>query len=191
MPPSARNMVGMAGNNKIHGASVGARTSLSARFRNGGNAWTNLRAFRAVLVLAIFFTGAFVSFGQTLRSQSEDGARQVIQTYDPPNENQVKTDITSRHYDRANGHIVYQDAKINQYPVTGGAPDMTAETPGCESDYQFNEFTSTNRLKASAGKGNFLLEGTGFSFSRTNNNLIVSNDVRSILKLRTATNSAL
>ncbi|HWF18753.1 MAG TPA: LptA/OstA family protein [Verrucomicrobiae bacterium] len=142
------------------------------------------------LVALCFFVFVISSSAQPVLQHEKHG-RQLV-PYDPPNDQQVKIELTYAAADLAtngSGNLQWKIAQIKQFPVTGGDPQMVAETPECVSDQRLDEITSTNSLTVHANRGSIFLEGVGFLFHHTNMSLVISNKVHSVLRLRPATNA--
>ena len=111
--------------------------------------------------------------------------------YEPPNERQVKTEFSGTEAAPISGggsKALLKGVKIKQFSVTGGNPQMIAETPECIYDRKRQEVTSSGPLKVHAQEGKLFLEGTGFLLHQTNSSLVISNDVHSILQISSGTN---
>jgi lipopolysaccharide export system protein LptA len=155
---------------------------------------------------AIFFTLVSFCSAQPIARFRENGRQSI--PYDPPNEQQIKIEIDFGMVTNIGAQLLWRNAVIRQFPLAVSAsangqpevppphnregtiePDMIAETPECISDRRLNDFTSTNLLKVHANKGSIFLEGVGWIFHQTNMVLVVSNQVHSVLHLRSVTNA--
>ena len=99
----------------------------------------------------------------------------------PGGTNQLKSLLTGTEA-RLNpdGRLIVKLPRIEQYSVSGQT-QMVVKAAECLFDNKSNTAFSTNTLQFQSGDGRFHLEGVGFHWERTNSNLIISNQVRTLI----------
>jgi lipopolysaccharide export system protein LptA len=105
--------------------------------------------------------------------------------YDPPNSRHVKTEITGKEANPipdSGGKILLKGVEIKQFPLTGGNPQMIADTPQCIADNKFQAVTSDGPLQVHAQGGKFFVEGAGFLFRQNESILWISNSAHAIIQ---------
>ena len=115
--------------------------------------------------------------------------------YESPNEQQVKIELSSTEATQptnsgSGARALLRGVVIKQFPVTGGDPQMVAETPECIFDNRLQQVNSADHLQVRGQQGRFFVEGNGFLFQITSSTLDISNNVHSVLELQTVTNAA-
>ncbi len=116
--------------------------------------------------------------------------------YDPPNETKLKAELSGAEatpISGSDGKLLLKGAKLKQFAVTGGDPQMTAEAPECVYDNRRKEASSPGPLKINAQSGRFFVEGVGFLLNvvttkSNDSSLVISNQVHSLLQLQSGTN---
>jgi lipopolysaccharide transport protein LptA len=78
------------------------------------------------------------------------------------------------------GRVVVKQARIENYSGSGQT-QMVVRVAECLFDNKSNSAFSTNTLQFQTGDGKFSLEGVGFNWDRTNSNLIISNQVHTLI----------
>lgn len=127
------------------------------------------------------------SFGQDKPAKVSESFQTKMTTqreyYEAPDEDKVKMEITGDTTSLTNGFLV-TNAEIKSFAVTGGPPQMTAQTPDCFINTSITpwELSSTNVLQARSGDGNFFVEGVGFRWQNAQSELVLSNRVHTIIR---------
>ena len=82
-----------------------------------------------------------------------------------------------------NGLVRITQSRLENYPPRGRATNLVALSPESYYDHETRLVTSTSALRLDAINGLMSLRGrTGYEFSMTNNQLIVSNYVRGFVR---------
>ena len=97
--------------------------------------------------------------------------------------NQVKSFLSgSEGQLQTNGLWRIKQSRLENYPPRGQATNLVALSPESYYEHETRLVTSTSALHLKAINGRMTLRGhTGYEFSMTNNNLIVSNYVRGFI----------
>jgi hypothetical protein len=98
--------------------------------------------------------------------------------------NQVKSFLSgSEGQLQTNGHWRITQSRLENYPPRARATNLVAMSPESFYDEETQLITSTSALHLKAINGRMTLRGhSGYEFSMTNNNLIVSNYVRGFIQ---------
>jgi hypothetical protein len=101
--------------------------------------------------------------------------------YDPPYETQMKWLLEGAEAEPdPTGLVNIKDLKLQTFSETG-QPEYVVRSPQCFLDGRDRTASSTGALQVAAVNGIFRLEGTGFLWQQTNFNLVISNDVRTLI----------
>jgi lipopolysaccharide transport protein LptA len=103
--------------------------------------------------------------------------------FDPPHETQMKSLLEgSRGVPRANNRaFLISDAKVQSFRENGEG-ELIVEAPECLYNADERTVSSSGLLRLRSADGQFFLEGTGFLWRQTNSSLVVSNNVRTVVK---------
>lgn len=147
---------------------------------------TSFSGVIAALSLCALFI--FVAAKKSIFAQESSGQMEALnfkvqmENYPPPNEAQTKTLLEGeKAQPLGNGLILLIAAKISTF-ATNGALETVAQTPRCIFDSAQRIVSSTGTMSIQSADGRFFLEGVGFLL-QTNGNLILSNDVHTIIRM--------
>jgi len=106
----------------------------------------------------------------------------VPEYYDPPHETQIKSLLQGAEAEPESGGLVrIRELRLQTFHLNGEF-DMLVQAPGCVFDSVGRTASSPGRLQVRTADGSFYLEGEGFLWQQTNVNLIISNQVRTVLQ---------
>jgi len=95
--------------------------------------------------------------------------------------NRLKSLVTGAEAVPATGNVwLLKQMKIESYEPAGRT-NFTGRAPECRADLDTRVASSTGRLELAMAQGRLSLEGVGFWCCITNNHLIVSNRVRTLI----------
>ena len=100
----------------------------------------------------------------------------------PGKTNQIKSQLTGKEAQpQLDGTIIVKTVRIEDYEPTGRT-NLIAKAPECIVDGTRHAAHSTNRVQVASANGQFYLEGTGFLSSLTNIDIIISTNVRTVIR---------
>ena len=106
----------------------------------------------------------------------------VPQYFDPPHETQMKSLLEGAEAEPGNnGLVTIRKAKVQTFNEAG-VRQMTVRAPQCVFDSKTQTVSSAGRFEMETSDSKLTLEGEGFSFQQTNSNLIISNQVRTLVR---------
>ena len=105
----------------------------------------------------------------------------VLERQKPPFETQVKSLLKGSEAEPHGGLIFIRDAQLLTFNDAGGL-DMTVTAPKCVFDTAQKSVSSSGHLEVQSGDGAFYMSGEGFLWQQTNNVLIISNNMQTIIR---------
>ena len=131
--------------------------------------------------------GAVSVFGQANSTPGSVKGYNVTQFYPPPNFRQVEMRLTGSEAvqlpDNAK-QVRISKPQFTSYRTTGET-EVMIETPEClfdETDAKARTISSEQTLSMRTGAGDFSITGRGFRWWQSNKTLIISNDVRALVR---------
>lgn len=105
-----------------------------------------------------------------------------LETYPPPHERQIKTSLQGKKADpQPGGIVIFTEPQIDRFS-TNGALEVQVRSPECTFDIMRRTVFSTNVIQVEMSGGRFFAEGRGF-LRTTNGTIILSNDVRTVIRV--------
>jgi hypothetical protein len=123
----------------------------------------------------------FLASAQELGNTKIKDFSAVLDRQKPPFETQVKSLLQGSQAEPRGGLIFIRDAKLKTFRETGDL-EMTVIAPRCVFDTAHSTVSSSGHLEVQSGDGRFSLEGEGFLWQKTNNVLIISNSMQTIIR---------
>lgn len=103
--------------------------------------------------------------------------------YDPPNQNQMKSLLTSARVEPlGNGSFLLHAARLETFG-TNGAREMTITTPGCVYDMAQGTVSSSEPIQVRSDDGRLRSDGKGFVWRQRERTLIITNHINSVFHL--------
>lgn len=145
--------------------------------------WWRVAGILAAVVIGIPVVLVFTGL---LHAQQMTGIEAMdfkiqLEMYPPPNETQVKTLLEGAKAEPGpNGRILLSAASVKTFE-TNGTLQLVADAPKCVFDSTGKTVSSDGALKVHTADGKFVLEGQGFVLQQTNSDLVISNNVHTII----------
>jgi hypothetical protein len=110
------------------------------------------------------------------------GFKAPLEYYDPPHELQVKSYLEGAAAEQLPGGLfLIRDAKLQTFQENGKR-DVTMQAPQCIFDRQQKTINSAGPLQVQASDDDWLIAGVGFSWTQTNSQLFISNQVSTTIR---------
>jgi hypothetical protein len=140
--------------------------------------------FNGVVCAAILF--AAICFAVVVRAQQAAAGHasdfSSVQYFDPPLAQQMKSRLSGAEAQpQPGGLLAVKQLKLEMFS-TNGATEAVVEAPECLYDTLNGMASSPGHLQMRTGDGNLSIAGDGFLWRQTNECLIISNHVQTVIQ---------
>ena len=102
--------------------------------------------------------------------------------FEPPNQSKARALVQGNEaVNEGLSRVRVRQLHIETYQLDG-TPEAVIDAPDCVFDYAARTASSAGTIAARTADGRVSLEGTGFLLSLTNKSLIISNNVRTVIR---------
>ena len=106
----------------------------------------------------------------------------VLENHKAPHETQMKSLLQGAEAEpQPDGQVLIRGLKLQTFTVTGEV-EMIVQSPQCIFDTVRHRVYSEAHLEVQSGDGRFTFAGEGFLWQQTNNVLIISNRVQTVIR---------
>jgi hypothetical protein len=134
-----------------------------------------------LLALSAFF---FISVSNDRAQQNGFSANDFtsVEYFDAPHQRQKKSELSgAAAQPLAGGLLVIKNLKLEMFDVDGKT-NFIVEAPECVYDTIHQTADSSGHLQLRTGDGKFHVEGDGFFWRQTDQFLMISNNVRTVIE---------
>ena len=137
------------------------------------------RLFNLLGIVAVLLTAI-------AQVRSEQGVQKRIKfpEYDRAT-GKIKSLLTGdRATPQKNGYILVEKARLETYMYDGTTKniDLIIEVPRCLFNFRTRVASSVGRMRVSRADGQAAIEGRGFAWDQRSSTLVISNEVRTVMK---------
>jgi hypothetical protein len=138
----------------------------------------------AVLVLSLFMASGFVAAGVRAQQNTVGQANNFssVEYFEPPHQTMMKSRLSGAEArPLAGGLLAITQLKLETFD-SNGVPGIIVRAPRCVYDTLHGVASSPGHLFLETADGGSHVEGDGFLWLQTNQNLYISNNVQSVFE---------